>query len=68
MTDTEQLAQLTKNQRRFLSRRVCAFCELPLHRAGCGAVYYKCPMEARIARREDCLKAYRPRTNKITQS
>ena len=61
MTEEEQLKGLTKNQKAFLSRHSCGWCNLPLHRSGCGAIYDKCTEEDRIGRRERCLKGYRPR-------
>lgn len=53
---------LTANQRRYLARHICAWCDQRLDRSGCGAIYEKCGEDAREKRRMDCLKAYRPRS------
>lgn len=58
---------LTKNQRRFLSRRVCALCDMPLDRDGCGAIFQQCSEQVRKDRRERCLATYKPRTRRPTQ-
>lgn len=52
---------LTKNERRYLSRRACAWCDMPLNREGCGAIYERCSEETRKARRKKCLAEYKPR-------
>ena len=59
--ECQQLAELTTNAKRYLSRRVCAWCELPLHRPYCGAIYTECTPETRIKRRDNCLEFYKPR-------
>lgn len=59
--EREQLAGLGRYQRRYLARRVCGLCELPLDRAGCGGIYEACPEDVRIERRRRCLDEYRPR-------
>ena len=61
MNEVEQLKQLNKNEKRFLSCRVCAFCEMSLDREGSGAIFDKCDEETRIKRRTDALKTYKPR-------
>lgn len=58
------LKALTKNERKFLSRRACALCEHPMHRPGCGAMYgHGCTAELRIDRMKRCLKTYKPRVS-----
>lgn len=59
--EREQLGNLDRYQKRYLSRRVCGLCELPLDRVGCGAVYEACSEVTRLRRRRLCLKKYRPR-------
>jgi hypothetical protein len=58
------LSQFTKGQRRYLSRRVCGWCELPLHRDWCGSIYgnESCTEEAREQRARKCLEGYKPRS------
>lgn len=53
--------KLTKNEKRFLSRLVCVWCEHRLDRDGCGAIWEKCSQESRDSRREQALKTYKPR-------
>lgn len=54
---------LSKGQRRFLSRNVCAWCHQQLSRDTCAAMYGNehCTPELRAKRRADCLKTYKPR-------
>jgi hypothetical protein len=60
--DERQLAGLTKNARRFLARRVCGGCEMPLDRTGCGSYLMPpCPWKGRWKRRRRCLQSYKPR-------
>jgi len=62
MKETEQIAALSKNQRRFLSHRICGWCEQPLNRAGCGAIFGGiCDEDFRAGRRGECLATYKPR-------
>jgi len=61
MNEKEQLKRLTRNEKKFLSRRVCALCEHPLDREGCSAIYGHCSEETRLRRREKCLATYKPR-------
>lgn len=61
MTEKEQLASLNRNEKRFLSRRECALCGMPLNKPGCGAIYGQCDEETRIERRKRCLETYKPR-------
>jgi len=58
------LAGYTRNERRYLSYRICGLCELPLHRDYCGASYGKCTAEQMDTRRRKCLQEYRPRHKK----
>lgn len=53
---------LTKNEKQYLARRSCAWCEMPLDRNECGAIYEQCSIETRQKRRTDCLSHYKPRT------
>lgn len=52
---------MTRNEKKFLSRRICSWCDQSLDKDWCAAIFEKCPDETRIKRREDCLKTYRPR-------
>ena len=61
MTSEDQLKELTKNEKRFLSKRLCAWCEMPLNRIECGALFGECSDETRVTRRNNCLKTYKPR-------
>lgn len=64
-SEREQLAALDKHQRRYLSRRLCAWCELPLDRAGCGNRFGdECPEVTRVRRRARCLSEYKPRPSR----
>ena len=60
----EYLQALSKNQRRFLSRRECGLCAMPLNRPWCGAHYddalQLCTEQKRIALRIRCLQDYKP--------
>lgn len=53
--------QPTKNERRYLSRFECAWCDQPLDRDTCGAIGEKCSESTRRDKRERCLLEYRPR-------
>lgn len=68
MSEKEQLASLSCNERRFLSRRRCALCEWPLHKPGCRAIFHGCDEESRIERRKRCLETYKPRRRKKKES
>lgn len=61
VNERDQLSSLSKNEKRFLARRVCALCDMPLNRKGCSGIYYQCSAETRIQRRINCLKTYRSR-------
>lgn len=61
MTENEQLKALTKNEKRYLSRRGCGLCEQFLDRPGCSSIYGGCTERERVDRRERCLKQYKPR-------
>ncbi len=58
-----QLAALTRPQRRWLSTFSCAWCDMPAHRPGCGAIYNsgRCTEETRSQKRAQALKTYAPR-------
>jgi hypothetical protein len=54
---------VTKNERRYLSGRVCMLCDMPLDRENCGSIYGPpCSEEVRNARRAKCLAGYKPRS------
>ena len=59
--DERTLAERTRLERRFLSRRECLLCEQRLHRTECGSLYEPCSAETRAERRRKCLETYRPR-------
>jgi hypothetical protein len=60
--DQHQLDKLTKLARQFLGRRICAACDMPLDRTGCGSYMMpSCPWQGRWKRRRRCLQAYKPR-------
>ena len=52
---------LTRNEKRFLSRFVCVWCEQRLDREECSAIYSRCTKEEMAKRRADVLKTYKPR-------
>lgn len=58
---------MTKNEKRFLSRHVCAWCQHRLDVDGCSALYEKCTPEQQAKRREKCLEAYKPRATASAQ-
>jgi hypothetical protein len=62
MAGDRQEGGMTKGERRFLSRRVCGWCEMPLHRDSCQALYDPCSSETIALRRRRCLETYRPRS------
>jgi hypothetical protein len=57
-------ADLTRDQRRWLSRRMCEWCGATLHLDWCGAIYERCSSEDRQLRLERCLAEYKPRNKK----
>ena len=60
--DPRDLRALTRNQKRYLSRRVCWLCEMPLHRDSCSSLPgRRCTAADRARRRQACLAQYRPR-------
>ena len=56
-----RFADLSRNEKQYLSRRICSWCENPLDRPSCGAIYEKCSVENRMTRLEKCLADYKPR-------
>jgi hypothetical protein len=57
-----RLADCTRLQKRYLSKRVCWLCEIPLDSDYCGAIWGdRCSRETVEKRRADCLAHYRPR-------
>ncbi len=65
MARAELIASLTKNEKRYLARRECAWCNMPLNRKSCGAIYEKCSEASRIVRLISCLEEYKPRVDKV---
>lgn len=60
------LTDLTRAERRFLSRRVCWLCEQRLDRDVCLARYRPtCSPEEMATRRRLCLRTYKPRGARI---
>jgi len=55
------MRELSKGERRFLANYECGFCEHPMHRDGCGAIWEKCSADDQERRRASCLKHYKPR-------
>jgi hypothetical protein len=55
------MGDLTKGERRHLSRYVCGWCDQRGDRDTCGAIYEKCSDAARNQRRAECLAEYKPR-------
>jgi hypothetical protein len=51
---------MTRAEKRFLSRRICAWCDQPLDKDWCSAIWEKCSPEIRAKRREDCLRTRKP--------
>lgn len=53
---------MTPGERRFIKRRVCGWCEIPLSASSCGSMYAadddRCDM---IAKRATALESYKPR-------
>ena len=64
MSEKEEIAALTKGERRRLARHVCGWCEIELHRSGCLSMDEKCSEENRRARRTACLSDYKPRVRR----
>lgn len=62
--EREQIAALDRYERRYLAMRECAWCDQPMDRPGCGAIYEACPEQVRINRRKRCLDEYQPRLNR----
>ena len=60
MSEKDEIAALTKAQRRRIARYSCKWCDHPLHHAGCGAIYERCSPETRAKRRADCLNPTTP--------
>lgn len=55
---------LTKGEKKYLSRRVCAWCEHRLDWDSCGAIYEQCSATLRAKRIVECLKNYKPRARR----
>jgi len=66
MDEKEHLKSLSKNEKRFLSNFVCAWCGHRLDRVGCSAIYGPCDNQTRINRRTKALNGYRPRKNNLS--
>jgi hypothetical protein len=55
-------SMMTRNEKLYLSRRVCALCEQRLDRSSCGAIWPpRCTEEQMEACRQAALRCYRPR-------
>lgn len=57
----EYLKTLTKNEKAFLARHICAWCDQKLNRTNCSAIYDTCTDEDKIKRADACLATYKPR-------
>ena len=59
----DQLVEkLTRNEKQYLSRRACGWCDAPLHRDDCCSIYGpRCTPEFLAERRRKCLAEYKPR-------
>lgn len=55
------LTGYTRNEKRYLRRFACAWCDQSLARDDCSAIWERCTDEQREQRRRDCLKNYKPR-------
>lgn len=55
------LQSLTANQRRYLSKMDCAWCDMPLNQSSCGAIGEECSQDKRINKAKKCLEEYKPR-------
>jgi len=63
------MENMTKNEKRYLSKRECGWCGQTLDRDGCGGIYGPaCSSDELKKRRDDCLKNYKPRNIKQTQT
>ncbi len=62
------LDSLDKYQRRFVSRRICGWCEVGLDHAGCGTFFAAedgvCSQNSRVRRLEKLLATYKPRMSR----
>ena len=59
--ETDEIRSLSKKERRYLSKRTCALCGMPLDRPGCSAIWDPCTEKDRRKRRAACLEEYKPR-------
>ena len=57
VTTDSWLQKLSYWQRSRLSRHTCSLCDMPLDRAGCGAIGEKCSEDVRRERAIACLRA-----------
>jgi hypothetical protein len=55
------LPPLTRNEKRYLAKFQCAWCDQRIDQDCCGAIYEKCSNEVIAKRREECLTKYKPR-------
>jgi hypothetical protein len=56
---------LTRNEKRYLAKFTCSWCDHRLDQEGCSAVYGQCDEQTKEQRRVNCLANYKPRTKKI---
>jgi len=68
MTHKEYLDSLNKNEKRFLSKYKCAWCDHPLEKDGCSDYNTPCSDETRITRFKKCMALYKPRKRKGKKS
>ena len=64
MTAKEHWDSLNKNQKRYLKRFVCGWCERCLSSNECIDIMSPCSDEKLIEKRNNCLKNYKPRKKK----
>jgi len=60
MTERQQLKALSRNEKQFLYRHLCGWCDQRLDANFCSAIRDGCNAQVRIERRVECLKSYKP--------
>ena len=68
MDEQAQLKDCTKKEKQQLAKYVCCWCEQPLHKKGCGAIYTHCKEDVRIKRRSEALLMLRSNTTNVKVS
>lgn len=66
LTADERIKSLSANEKRYLKRRHCMWCDGLLSSAGCMAIFEKCSERNRLDRLERCLAEYKPRKRSLT--